>query len=108
MVQLVDCFEGGNFNPAVPLVSLPSGRRETVAVPKSGTIAELKMAAQQPFRQRFLRLGRLLDPTDSPPLSGLQHGDSLAAARSAQACSAHMWHMPCFCCHFEFWPMELQ
>ena len=26
MVQLVDCFEGGNFNPAVPLVSLPSGR----------------------------------------------------------------------------------
>ena len=34
---------------------LPSGRRETVAVPKSGTIAELKMA-QQPFRQRFLRL----------------------------------------------------
>ena len=93
-------------------VFLPSGRRETVAVPKSGTIAELKMAAQQPFRQRFLRLaapdGRLLDPTDSPPLSGLQHGDSLAAARSAEACSAHMWHMPCFCCHFEFWPMELQ
>ena len=62
-------------------VSLPSGRRETVAVPKSGTIADLKIAAQQSFRQPFLRLaapdGCLLDPTES--LCGFQDGDSFTA-----------------------------
>ena len=62
-------------------VSLPSGRRETVAVPKSGTIADLKIAGQQSFRQPFLRLaapdGCLLDPTDS--LCGFQDGDSFTA-----------------------------
>ena len=64
-------------------VSLPSGRCETVAVSQSGTIADLKIAAQQSFGQSFLRLvapdGRLLDPTDSIWLSGLQDGDSLTA-----------------------------
>eukprot|EP00435_Cladocopium_sp_Y103_P009833 s1351_g2.t1 len=64
-------------------VSLPSGRYETVKVSQSGTIADLKIAAQQAFGQRFLRLaapdGRLLDPTNSLQLSGLQDGDSLTA-----------------------------
>ena len=80
-------------------VSLPSGRCETVMVTQSGTIADLKRAAQQSLGQPFLRLaapdGRLLDPTNSLQLSGLQDGDSLiavaqqpkiAATRSAFAC----------------------
>ena len=37
-------------------VSLPSGCCETVTVLPSGTIADLKVAAQQSFGQRFLRL----------------------------------------------------
>ena len=64
-------------------VSLPSGRCETVTVSQSGTIADLKRAAQLSLGQPFLRLavsdGRLLDPTNSLRLSGLQDGDSLIA-----------------------------
>ena len=64
-------------------VFLPSGRCETVAISQSGTVADLKIAAQQSFGQRFLRLatadGCLLDPTESLRLSGLQNGVSLAA-----------------------------
>jgi len=47
--------------------SLPSGRCETVSVLQSSTIADLKIAAQQSFGQRFLRLaapdGRLFQKT---------------------------------------------
>ena len=47
--------------------SLPSGRCETVSVLQSSTIADLKIAAQQSFGQRFLRLaapdGRLFRKT---------------------------------------------
>ena len=64
-------------------VFLPSGRCKAVAVSQWGTIADLKIAAQQSFGQGFLRLaapdGRLLDPTDSVRLYGLQDGDRLAA-----------------------------
>ena len=64
-------------------VSLASGRRETVTVSQSGSVADLKIAAQQSFGQSFLRLaapdGSLLKPTDSLRLSGLQDGDSLIA-----------------------------
>ena len=64
-------------------VLLPSGRCETVAVSPSGTIADLKVAAQQLLGQRFLRLvaaeGRLLDPTETLSLCGLQDGDCLTA-----------------------------
>ena len=64
-------------------VSLASGRYETVTVSQSGTVADLKIAAQQSSGQSFLRLvapdGRVLDPTDSIWLSGLQDGDSLTA-----------------------------
>ena len=62
-------------------VSLSSGRREIVAVPQSGTVADLKIAAQQSLGQPFLRLAApgLLDPTDSLRLSGLQDGDSVTA-----------------------------
>ena len=64
-------------------VFLPSGRCETVAVSQSGTVADLKIAAQQSFGHRFLRLatgeGRLLDPRESLQISGLQDGDSIAA-----------------------------
>ena len=64
-------------------VSLPSGRCETVTVSQSGTIADLKRGAQHSLGQPFLRLaapdGRLLDPTNSLALSGLQDGDSLIA-----------------------------
>ena len=64
-------------------VSLPSGRCETIVVPQSGTVADLKIAAQQSLGQPFLRLvatgERLFDPTDSLRLSGFQDGDSVAA-----------------------------
>ena len=64
-------------------VSLPSGRRETVAVSQCGTVADLKTAAQESLGQRFLRLaapdGHIFDPADSLRLSGLQDGDSLTA-----------------------------
>ena len=64
-------------------VSLPSGRCETVAVSQSGNVADLKIAAERLLGQRFLRLaeaeGRLLDPTESLQLYGLQDGDSIAA-----------------------------
>ena len=70
----------------VPLtlqVSLPSGRSETVSVLPCGTVVDLKIAAQQSFGHRFLRLatgvGRLLDPRESLQLSGLQDGDGIAA-----------------------------
>ena len=50
-------------------VSLPSGRRETVAVSRIGTVADLKTAAQESLGQRFLKLaapdGRLFDPAES-------------------------------------------
>ena len=65
-------------------VSLPSGRRETVAVSQSGTVADLKIAAQESLGQPFLRLattaeGRLLDPTETLRFSELQDGGSLTA-----------------------------
>ena len=66
-------------------VSLPSGRCATVCVLEwtIGTIADLKLAAQQSLGQRFLTLaapdGRLLNPTCSLRLSGLQNGDSITA-----------------------------
>ena len=37
-------------------VSLPSARCETLAVSLSGTVADLKLAAQKSLRQPFLRL----------------------------------------------------
>jgi len=62
-------------------VLLPSGRRETVSVLESGTIADLKIAAQQSLKKGFLRLaasdGRLLNPFNSLRLAGLCHGDRL-------------------------------
>jgi len=64
-------------------VSLPSGRCATVSVLESGTVADLKIAAQKSLVQGFLRLaapdGRLLDPTKPLRLSGLQAGDRLIA-----------------------------
>ena len=64
-------------------VSLPSGRCATVSVLESGTVADLKRAAQKSLVQGFLRLatadGYLLNPTDSLRLSGLQDGDCIAA-----------------------------
>eukprot|EP00435_Cladocopium_sp_Y103_P005670 s596_g1.t2 len=76
-------LDGSLRDACTSRVSLPSGRGETVAVSQCGTIAELKVAAQQSFGQRFLRLaapdGHLLDLTESIHLSGLQEGDSLTA-----------------------------
>jgi hypothetical protein len=60
-------------------VSLLSGRCETVSVLQHCTIGDLKIAAQESFGQRFLRLAApdrcLLDPTEALQLSGLQDGD---------------------------------
>ena len=64
-------------------VSLPSGRSETVSVLQSGSVADLKIAAQRSLGQRFLRLvapdGRLLLPTESLQFSGLHDGNSITA-----------------------------
>ena len=64
-------------------VALPSGLCESVAVSPTGTVADLKIAAQESLGQRFLRLataeGRLLDPIEALQFSELQDGGSLAA-----------------------------
>eukprot|EP00435_Cladocopium_sp_Y103_P063391 s3_g25.t1 len=64
-------------------VTLPSGQRETVAVSQFGTVADLKIAAQESLGRGFLRLaapdGRLFDPAESLRLSGLEDGGSLTA-----------------------------
>jgi len=64
-------------------VSLPSGRCETVSVLQCGSVADLKIAAQQALGQRFLRLaapdGRLLNKTELLQDSGFRDGGSIAA-----------------------------
>eukprot|EP00435_Cladocopium_sp_Y103_P045109 s14_g12.t2 len=76
-------------------VSLPSGRSETISVSQCGTLADLKIAAQQSFGQSFLRLaapdGRLLHAADSLRLSGIHPGDSIAAV-AQQPKLAATWH----------------
>eukprot|EP00438_Fugacium_kawagutii_P028475 Skav205296 [mRNA] locus=scaffold1587:135882:138392:- [translate_table: standard] len=62
--------------------SLPSGRSETVSVPKNGTVGDLKWALQTSLGQTFLKLaapdGRLLDdPTESLEHAGLQDRDTI-------------------------------
>ena len=64
-------------------MSLPSGRCETVSVLQCGSVADLKIAAQQALGQRFLRLaapdGRLLNKTELLQDSGFRDGGSIAA-----------------------------
>ena len=83
------------------VVSLPSGRCEAVAAQQSGTIADLKVAAQQSLGQGFLRLatpdGRLLDPTESLLLSGLQNGDSLTAVAQQPKIAATWYAFALWC-----------
>ena len=82
-------------------VSLPSGHCETISVSDSGTIADLKIAAQRSFGQCFLRLatadGRLLDPTDSLGLSGLQDGDCLSAVAQQPKIAANRSAFALYC-----------
>ena len=83
------------------VVSLPSGHCEAVAAQQSGTIADLKVAAQQSLGQGFLRLatpdGRLLDPTESLLLSGLQNGDSLTAVAQQPKIAATWYAFALWC-----------
>ena len=64
-------------------VSLPSGRGETISVSRDGTVAELKIAAQQSLGKGFLRLaspdGCLLDPLKALRHYELQYEDGIAA-----------------------------
>ena len=82
-------------------VSLPSGRRETVAVLRIGTVADLKAAAQESLGRRFLRLaaphGRLLDPAESLRLSGLQDGESLTAVAQQPKLAATWFAFALWC-----------
>eukprot|EP00435_Cladocopium_sp_Y103_P039787 s2235_g10.t1 len=82
-------------------VSLPSGRRETVAVSEIGTVADLKTAAQESLGRRFLRLaapdGRLFDPTESLRLSGFQDGESLTAVAQQPKLAATMFAFALWC-----------
>ena len=82
-------------------VSLPSGHCETISVSDSGTIADLKIAARRSFGQCFLRLatadGRLLDPTDSLSLSGLQDGDCLSAVAQQPKIAANRSAFALYC-----------
>ena len=75
---------GGQAGNSISLqVALPSGRCKTITVLQYGSIADVKIAAQESFGQRFLRLaapdGRLFEPTESLRLAGLHDGDSIAA-----------------------------
>ena len=82
-------------------VSLPSGRCATVSVLESGTVADLKIAAQQSLGQRFLRLaapdGCLLDPTKSLDLSALKDEDSLAAVAQQPKIAATRYAFALWC-----------
>ena len=82
-------------------VSLPSGHCETISLSDSGTIADLKIAARRSFGQCFLRLatadGRLLDPTDSLSLSGLQDGDCLSAVAQQPKIAANRSAFALYC-----------
>eukprot|EP00435_Cladocopium_sp_Y103_P019385 s555_g4.t1 len=64
-------------------VSLPSGRCEEVSVATSGTVCDVKVAAQKALRQPFLRLagpgGRLLNPRESLQVAGLENGNCIFA-----------------------------
>ena len=88
-------------------VSLPSGRCATVSVLQSGTVADLKIAAQQSLEKRFLRLARAdghpLDPAESLSLSGLQ--DGLAAIAQQPKLAATWYAFALWCdgcdCHME-------
>ena len=67
-------------------VSLPSGRCVTVSVLESGTVADLKIAAQQSLGQPFLRLAA---PDDA--------FRSLINKISWSFC-VEGWRQPCCCC----------
>jgi hypothetical protein len=64
-------------------VSLPSGRCEDVSVASSGTVFDVKVAAEKALGQSFLRLargdGRLLNRWESLQVAGLEDGDCIAA-----------------------------
>ena len=67
------------------VVSLPSGRCEAVAAQQSGTIADLKVAAQQSLGQGFLRLAT-------------PDGRSFRSNRISSAFRASEWRQPYCCC----------
>ena len=80
-------------------VLLPSGRRETVSVLESGTIADLKIAAQQSLKKGFLRLaasdGRLLNPfNSSSPCRALPRRQA-AIAQPKIAATRHAFALCC-------------
>eukprot|EP00438_Fugacium_kawagutii_P028474 Skav205295 [mRNA] locus=scaffold1587:128270:133992:- [translate_table: standard] len=63
--------------------ALPSGRSESVVLPSTSTVGDLRKAVQQSLGRPFLRLaapdGRLLDdPTESLEVTGVQEGDAIA------------------------------
>jgi hypothetical protein len=63
-------------------VSLPSGRCEDVWVASSGTVCDLKVAAQEALGQPFLTLtadGCLLNPWEPLQAAGLEDGECIAA-----------------------------
>ena len=71
--------------------SLPSGRSVKVAVPQSGTVADLK----QPFLRLAAPDGRILDPTDCR--CGLQDGDSFTAIAQQQKTAATEYSFALWC-----------
>ena len=63
-------------------VSFPSGSGDTLSLPQSSTVGELKIRAQTSFGKGFLRLvtqnGRALtDPMESLQSAGVEEGDHL-------------------------------
>ena len=63
---------------------MPSGRSETLSIPQSSKVGDLKALIQKSFEQQFLRLvtaegHALTDLTESLESLGIQDGDTLTA-----------------------------
>ncbi|CAK9044778.1 unnamed protein product [Durusdinium trenchii] len=82
-------------------VLLPSGRSETVTLPSTSKLLELKLAAQKALQQGFLRLlsrdGHFLDLTESLESAGLQDGDDVSAIASIAHVARTPWAFALWC-----------
>ena len=83
-------------------VALPSGKKQSLEVPRSSTVGHLKRLAQTSLGQRFLQLvtaaGLPLDPMTSLEAAGLQDGDQLTALAQQVKMAATEKAFALWCC----------
>jgi hypothetical protein len=83
-------------------VALPSGRTETLSLPESSKVGDLRVLAQKSFLQGFLRLvtsdgQMLLDPMQSLQAAGIQQEYDLTvlALQTRIAATKHAFVLWC-------------